>query len=466
MRVSFTVNRDGFTLIELLIVMAIFMVVLMISASAFESVIKISSGITKSAQSQMEGIVGLEILRKDLNSAGYGLPWSFQTPPDPAIYLESDMGADNPVTGLSADDFNDARANSTSTLPLLPAIPRAVVLGTVPMTAPNIISGGGSRSNPGSDYLVIKSVAVAFNNSVGKWGYVNYSGNQASNNSYIAKWNSTEDLVADEVVTTHTNTFSGTNQAQHVLAMADTAHFSYKLDSTTKDAAGHFVPPNANYKPSGNLIDPFGVKINNEKMITYALKSFNSDPEIDDPDHTLRMPFNRADYFVRRPTTTMPARCNPGTGILYKTVMVNNMGTDSSGIGGGGGQTLYPLLDCVGDMQVIFDMQDPNDANKTITQDNLTIIKSGIAVDMTAEEIRTYLKAIRVYLLVQEGGKDKDYSYPFTDANNVITVSDNRTPSLGRTFTQTDMVSYFGSEWNKYRWKVYSVVGQPYNLLY
>lgn len=454
MNVKLSINSKAFTLIELLIVMAIFMVVLMISASAFESVIKISSGITKSAQTQMEGIVGLEIFRKDLNAAGYGLPWSFQTPPDPAIYLEADMGSNNPVTGLSADDFNDARAKSTSLAPLLPSIPRAVVLGTVPMTAAKIISGGGMKSNPGSDYLVIKSVAVAFNNSVGKWSYINYSGSQTSNNSYVVKWNSAEDLATDDVVVTHTSTFSGANQTQHMLAMQDTTHFSYRMDSVTKDAAGHFIPPHSNYMPTGNLVDPFGVKINNENLLAYAVKSFSSDIHIDDPAHILRMPFNRADYFIRRPTTTMPARCNPGTGVLYKAVIINEMGTNDNG----GGQTLYPLIDCVGDMQVVFDMQDPTDSSKTMTVDTLATL--------TADDIRGRLKAIRVYLLVQEGGKDKDYSYPFTDANNVITVSDDRTPSLGRTFTQTDMVSYFGSEWNKYRWKVYSVVGQPYNLLY
>ena len=452
MKVRYSINSKGFSLIELLIVMGIFMVVLMISASAFESVIKISNGVTKSAQSQMEGVVGLEILRKDLNAAGYALPWSFQTTPDPTKYLEADLGVDNPVKGLSADDFNDAPPNSTAGTPL-PGIPRAVLLGTVPTTQQTIYqtkdaasASARMNSNPGSDYLVIKSAVVAFNSSVGKWGYVNYSGSQASNKSYIARWNSAEDLAANDVVITHTNTFSGANQTQHVLAMLDSSHLSYKLSTT--DASGHFLPENTNYMPSGNLVDSFGVKINNEKMITYAIKSFSSNTAIDDPNHILRMPFNRADFFVRRPTT-VPERCNPGTGVLYKAVIINTMGTNNSG----GGQTLYPLLDCVGDMQVIFDLQDP-----AATVDTLATL--------TAENIRTRLKAIRVYLLVQEGGKDKDYTYPFTDVNNVISVSDDRTPSLGHVFTKTDMENYFGTEWNKYRWKVYSVVGQPYNLLY
>ncbi len=446
MKVTFVKHTKGFTLVELIIVMGIFMVVMMISASAFENVIKLSSGITKSAQSQMEGVVGLEILRKDLNSPGYGLPWSFQTTPDPTKILEADLGTDIPVKGLSADDFNDARAKATSAAPLLPGIPRAVVLGTVPTAQAPIYAGTGMNSNPGSDYLVIKSAVVAFNSSVGKWGYVNYSGNQTSNSSYIAKWNSAEDLTDNEVVITHTNTFSGSNQAQHVLAMQDAANYSYKL--STKDAAGHFLPAHVNYMPSGNLVDPFGVKINNEKLVTYAVTNFSSTST-----DTIRMPYNRADYFIMRPTdNTISSRCNPGTGILYKAVINNYMAT------GGGKQTLYPLLDCVGDMQVIFDMQDPADANKTMTVDTLATL--------TADDIRTRLKTIRVYLLVQEGGKDRNYSYPYTDANNVITVSDDRTASLGRTFKVADMISFFGPEWNKYRWKVYSVVGQPYNLIY
>ncbi len=435
----------GYTLIELVIVMAVFLILLMISASAFENVIKISTNSTKSAQSQMEGIVGLEILRKDLNAAGYGLPWKFQTTPDPVKYLEADLGADKPVKGLSADDFNDAPANSSAGIPL-PGIPRAVAHGTVPATQDPIYKRTGMNSNPGSDYLVIKSVVTAFNNSVGKWGYVVYSGNQTTNNSYIAKSNSAEDLAANEVVVTQTNMFSGVSPALHVLAMQDSAHFSYRLG--IKDTAGHFVPVHSNYKPSGSLVDRYGARINNEEMIAYAINNVSSGST-----ETIRMPFNRADYFVMRPTgTSMPSRCNPGTGILYKAVVINSM------TAGGGGFTLYPLLDCVGDMQVIFDMQDPTDANKTMTVDTLATL--------TAGDIRTRLKAIRVYLLVQEGGKDNSYSYLYTNSNNVITVSDDRTPSLGRTFKESDMENYFGNEWRKYRWKVYTVVGQPYNLLY
>lgn len=430
-------NTKGFSLVEMMIVMVVFLFLMMISGSAFESVLKVSTGLSKSAQNQMEGVVGLEILRKDLNAAGYGLPWSFLVTPDPTKYLEADFGANNPVKGLSGDDLNDA-----------PAVPRAVGLGIVPAAQSTIYQTraltGAARmdANPGSDYLVIKSAAVAFNTAVGKWGYVNYSGG-AGNNSYIGKFNTAEDLVANEVVVTQINTFSGVNQSQHVLAMQDAQNFSYVLGG--QNTAGNFIPPDVNYKPTGNIVDPFGVKINNEKMVVYALKKIDAGST-----DTIRMPFNRADYYVRRPTTKMPAHCNPGTGILYKTVITNSLLHP--------GRTEYPLLDCVGDMQVIFDMQDPANVSRTMTFDNLATL--------TAEDIRARLKAIRVYLLVQEGGFDRSYQYPVADANKVIIVGGESDASMGRIFTATDMVNFFGSDWRNYRWKVYSVVGQPYNLLY
>ncbi len=36
---------------------------------------------------------------------------------------------------------------------------------------------------------------------------------------------------------------------------------------------------------------------------------------------TPRRPFNRADYYIRRPATNMPSRCSPDSGILYKAVL-------------------------------------------------------------------------------------------------------------------------------------------------
>lgn len=435
-------HNNGFTLVELVVAMAIFMVILMISASAFDNIMKISSRETKSAQSQIEGIVGLEILKSDLAAAGYGLPWSFQVTPDKDYYLEADLGSDNPINGLSADNFNDAPPNKDEDTPE-PAPPRAVVLGTVPNTQDPIIEG--SNSNPGSDYLVIKSVVAAFNNVVGKWSFVNYS---TADVGYLAKTNTEGDLSENDIVVTHRNVYSGADKRQHELAMADEKSFFYKL--TTKNSSGFFVPPHEKYIPSTSYTDPNGVKINSPSMVTYAIKpTLTSDATA---KTELRMPFNRADYFVMRPNVSMSEKCNKGTGILYKAVIINQM--DSAG----GGRTLYPLLDCVGDMQVIFDLQDETDSSKTLTADTLA--------GLDASAIRTRLKSIRVYLLVHEGAKDSTYSYSYSNADNVITVADEKTPSLGRVFSESEMKRLFGTDWKNYRWKVYSIVGTPHNLMY
>jgi prepilin-type N-terminal cleavage/methylation domain-containing protein len=434
-------NRRGFSLVELLIVMVIFAVIMMISASSFESIIKINMRESKSIQSQIEGTVGLEILRGDIAAAGYGIPWSFQITPDVTKYLEADLGADNPIKGLSADDFNDAPANKDVASPPPIAAPRAVVVGSVPTGQAPMI-GGVTNTNPGTDYLVFKSAMAAFNTVVGKWAFVNYS---STAGGYITKKNSTQDLLDNEVVTAHRNVFSGSNQRQHELAMENAQNFSFKL--TTKNTNGNFVPPNTNYMPSGSYTDPSGVKINTETMLVYGIKKLDAGST-----DTLRMPYNRADYFVMRPSSSMPAKCNKGTGVLYKAVIINTMDAN------GGGRTLYPLLDCVGDMQVIFDMQDSVDANKTMTVDTLS--------GLTAADIRSRLKSVRVYILTHEGSKDTGYTYPYTNASNVITVADDKTPSLGRVFSATDMQNFFGTDWRNYRWKVYTIVGTPYNLRY
>ena len=466
-------SEKGFTLLELVVVMGVFMFVLIISSSAFENVIRLSSSTTKSVQSQTEGVVGLEMLRKDLNSAGFALPWAFQTnPPSASSYLEADLGANNPITGINGADFNDAPPNTGTATPA-PAIPRAVQLASVPAAQlPILGSGGAVNSNPGSDYLVIKSASVGYASAVGKWGYVNYSGNQTGNLSYIPKWNSltvNADFQDGDVLVTHTSTFSGLSKVQHMLAMRDAQHFSYALlnNSSTSagfssvDAAGHYVPeqtPFENYKPTGSLLDPLGNKIDNEKLVVYGIQHFPKGS-----NETIRMPFNRADYFVKRPAIPpasqdtdqmpLPARCNPGTGKLYKAV-VNNWVTAANA----GKQTLYPLLDCVGDMQVVFDLKDANDPTKTVPSDTLAAL--------SADDIRDRLKALHVYLLVHEGGLDRKYSYPYSDPKKVIILSDSDWSSLGRTFDVATMLAFFGPDWVHYRWKVVTIVGQPYNLMY
>ncbi|HZV82821.1 MAG TPA: prepilin-type N-terminal cleavage/methylation domain-containing protein, partial [Geobacteraceae bacterium] len=83
-------GEQGFSLTELIVVMAIFLTIMLITSSTFKTIVNQSSQQSKSIETQIEGIVGLEVLRSDMEQAGFGLPWSFQNTP---VYAESVLGS-------------------------------------------------------------------------------------------------------------------------------------------------------------------------------------------------------------------------------------------------------------------------------------------------------------------------------------------------------------------------------------
>ena len=69
----------GFSLVELLVSMAVFLIVIAIAGDTFNNIISLVSKYSKSEESNIEGIVGLEIIRHDLEQMGFGLPWQFSS---------------------------------------------------------------------------------------------------------------------------------------------------------------------------------------------------------------------------------------------------------------------------------------------------------------------------------------------------------------------------------------------------
>jgi hypothetical protein len=180
----------------------------------------------------------------------------------------------------------------------------------------------------------------------------------------------------------------------------------------------------------------------------------------------LRMPFNRADYFVARPTTAgrFPAFCAPNTGVLYKGI-VNH---------GDGKLEYIPLLDCVADMQVVFgwDLADGmgnegqdgtvDTYSTPIGSTGLPTTVAGNASQATVaaalndpERIRKSLKFVKIYLLAQVGRRDSNYQSP---ANYVL--GDATTDS----FTSKTYDLTATPEMRNYRWKVYRLTVRPKNL--
>jgi len=99
-------NRQaGFSLIELLIVIAIFSVIIMASSQSFVPLLSQSKHQSKIAATNIEGMLGLEIMRRDIAHAGYGLYWGLdvRSAPTPTpTYKEVTIAAD--ANGFALND--------------------------------------------------------------------------------------------------------------------------------------------------------------------------------------------------------------------------------------------------------------------------------------------------------------------------------------------------------------------------
>jgi hypothetical protein len=115
-----------------------------------------------------------------------------------------------------------------------------------------------------------------------------------------------------------------------------------------------------------------------------------------------------------------------------------------------GGYYELPLLECVLDMQVVYELRT---AGTTMTTDSSDI--SGL----TAKEVREQVKAIKVYILTHDGGRDRSYSYP----NSKIGVGpgDGIISGSGRTY---DFAASGIPDWQNYHWRVYQLTARPGNL--
>jgi prepilin-type N-terminal cleavage/methylation domain-containing protein len=408
MKKSFSAQRqEGFTLVELLVVMVIFIVVIIIATDAFNKILVRSGMLSKSAESNIEGVAGLEMLRHDLTQAGFGLPWSFANSSPPS-YLEADISQHGSA-------YND----STS------GIPRAVVAG-------NNLAVTGFMS--GTDYLVLKGTPLAQSRVSQQWTYVNYS---SVGSSRPRIWSS-DNMVNDTdrvVVMRRTFTDSG-YENQLVCDSADPTKFY-----TTYKSQGF-----------GSAQQDFAPAVPSEAYYLYGVTTAPQDP---------RMPFNRTDFYIKRPANDLPSSCADNTGFLYKAALSHSDGL----------LTEIPILACVGDMQVVlgWDMDedgvvdaysdaDGDTVNGGLAADVQTVIANASLTASDAATFRKRLKIIKVYLLVQDGMRDLNY----TNQNPIVVGNQ----SLGETSLTRNwtVAAIDANNWTNYRWKVYRIVVSPKNI--
>ncbi len=424
-------NQRGFTLIELILTMAIFLIVIIIAAQTFNSVVTQSGKVSKSEESNIEGVIGLEVMRHDLEQAGFGLFWGL-LPSHTVTYNEAD------TANWSADTTNYAKMNDNAASP---PVPRAIV---------GFDSFSDTNTNSFGDFIGIKGTTVGRSKAAQLWNYISYQNYSTASGreSRPVAWPS-NNLVAGDKAIAIRNNFNNPDD-DHLLADSDgTFSFSY---NTTGSIHDDFLPT--------------------DSLQTYMIYGIERST-------TPRMPFNRTDFFVKIPDstttgdTTMPAFCAPGTGVLYKATV--NHGTSGATPGK---YNYIPLLDCVANMQIVLGWsynsgfektQDavhayssmPNKTDYTVATISATGGGIPTASDMQGwlqepKGIREHLKLVKVYLLVQEGKKDSNYTFPTSS----IVVGDQSNGELTLTHQYT-----FSAEQLKYRWKLYKIIIRPKNLV-
>lgn len=408
-------QEQGFTLVELLISMAVFVISLILVSNFFTGQLMLFKQQSKAAESNIEGIIGLEVLRQDIDDAGYGLPWSYPSGFAGTNYTEA--------TATPASSYNDAPPNT----------PRAILSGD------NLASGTLNSS----DYLVIKGINVATSATASKWTTLQVSPFSSTVPGNPRIWtysdgSKTPDNLSstDKVVVLS----MGGPSAQRVLVTnGETFFTTYGTNGAGVADASKPWPPSENTKI--NLV--YGV----------------------DPDTNLRVPFNRADYYIARSSTTTPQRCatdsagTGGTGVLYKaTLNHSTSGADFSRL---------PLLDCVADMQVVFGVD--TDATPDGEINCYTNDLSAVLGTYDAENVRTRVREVRAYILAHEGQFDRNYEFVAPVGTSSIRVGESTSASMpgcsGTTLFGRDFNLNGITNWQNYRWKVYTIIVAPKNLL-
>ncbi|NLT22523.1 MAG: prepilin-type N-terminal cleavage/methylation domain-containing protein [Syntrophorhabdus sp.] len=276
-------------------------------------------------------------------------------------------------------------------------------------SAPNIPKALVHNNNVGafanyianSDYLVIRSPAVGMNTAAGKWT------NITSTTVHI--WNDVNlDMVngRDYMIVIKPRSALG---GKSKLIVSSSGAYSVQYITSTLDAA--FQPSAA----AGERYLAFGI----EDSIAPT------------------MPFNRSDYYVKQPAVAN-VNCAPGTGTLYKAIVKHGPA------GTGGATEEFPLVECVANMQVIFRL----DTNLDGVPDQTVNDISGL----DALTVKEQVKEVQIYILGHEGIMDRGFTY---GGANPVTVG----PSVAMGTSVN--LSAFGTDWNHYRWKTYTLIVKP-----
>jgi prepilin-type N-terminal cleavage/methylation domain-containing protein len=397
-------SNHGYSLIEMMVVVTVFVVVLLITGSVLKTILGNTRVTFSSEQSSIEGVVGLEMLRHDLQQAGF------------ALFSDEH----------SVPTFAEAGAAPFSTYNDANAVPRAIVTGD------NVNLGNNEIVMTGTDYLAIKATTVGIADTVQRWTYITDTG-------VPKKWG-TNDFInsSDKLIALQQYFDRSANKVYRGLVRVSDANyaFSYFDSGLFRDQSNNVV---TNYSPAAS-----------KQFYLYGLTRSAS------TTFTVRAPFNRVDYYIKRLNAGMPGSCSDDSGILYKSLMNHdNVGSFTD----------IPILNCVADLQIVLGWNTQSDPESrsnvdafsngdgSSTAGNLNGINIQ-TVMLNAEEVRRRLKLIKVYILAQDGGRDLN----FNNTINSMLVGDVGEAALTNTVNLTTVNK------RNYRWKLYRIIVSPKNL--
>jgi len=439
-------REGGFTLVELIITMTIFVIVIAATAQVFTALISQFKQQSKIAETNTEGIVGLEILRRDLSQAGIGLPWTMNS----CGYSEAAHDYTNPWVDTDLNDGppdNPARAglappggSDTAGASNAPAPFRSLIgVGISASSGTSIIP------NSSADVLVIKSAPIAMNDAAQKSTYIV---NLGGLNNTMKRWNTilpqpwntvnADDLAAsDNIIILNPSDGTSSNILQNDGARCWTT-LGIPTFSWFSNSAHSGLEPQS---------------YSNGRFTVYGISQVGSYP---------RMPFNRADFYVKRPTTGMPSRCAPNTGILYKGTINHSDGAHSE----------MPLLDCVADLKVDFFLDTDGDGSINWSPTVAPYSPTNNLSAMTAAQVRNQVHEVRVYIVAHEGQKDTNYDFSLNNTRtslNAIEINpatpDPTVTANSRTFATVNLKNLVGNpEYKYYRWKLYTLIVRPNSM--
>ena len=394
-------RTKGYTLLELVIVIFIFSMVMTLISLSFNKIVASSSQITRSAETDIGALIGLELLRIDLGFAGFGLPWALNG----ASYSEAASHLVNGNPDTDAASFNDSPNGS----------PRALVMMN-------------DKGLNGSDYLVLKGTALGMKTRsdggcpARGWSYLNYSSTGA-----IIKPSKSEVELAygkgDRVIILNSGVRGGVAFRDLV---TNGSTFSTSLNNPLPDA----------FKP----------KSRQDSYLVYGIS-----PAPDSKNGTsdiITFPFNRVDYYLDAPGSPS-LNCAKGTGTLYRG-QVNQSGRFSP----------LPLLECVADLQVVFLLNTSNDGSLMPTNDIGAYSADQLRNLVT--EVRVYILAQQGKKDPAYNYPVTDPSQAIVVGDQAKGIPWNL--ANAKVWSQTALEAALGKEWLHYHWKVFTIAVQPKNL--